>query len=284
MPVHHRHVLEVAFPALVADRAIVRMAGHQPFGHGFPKCLGLGIVDRDADPSSAGVRQAMTIRLSCRFVFELLDSALAAGAHRSHGRMPAEIGNVEAQGSGMRPAGSDRGRPRMAGYRRRSSAWKLLSSISSGAASTVQGHALVVDVPHEIVPEVPQSTLQRLHRARGQVAEACGPACIRSVCHLQQLKIVEGAPPLLDGAQQTLDPVKPLPARSAPAARFLGVELLQIAKHPHGTRPVIEHDDRSRCPAGCRPFAREASSMGVSRSFSSTKPSRSSAGKDRRPG
>ncbi len=49
-------------------------------------------------PSAAGVMQAMTSLPARVFVvLELLNGALAAGAHRAQRRMPAEVGQIEPQ-------------------------------------------------------------------------------------------------------------------------------------------------------------------------------------------
>jgi hypothetical protein len=99
VPGHDRHILEVAFAAFVADRAVVRMIFHQEFRGARTEGLCLGIIHGDAhafgqrghaghDDSAARVF----------FVLELLHRALAACAHGVHGRVPAEIREVEAQG------------------------------------------------------------------------------------------------------------------------------------------------------------------------------------------
>ena len=58
---HHGHVLQMAFAAFVAHRAIVRMVQHQPFRHAGAKLARLGIVNRDASAVLAAVMHAMTI-------------------------------------------------------------------------------------------------------------------------------------------------------------------------------------------------------------------------------
>ena len=42
---HDGHVLEMAFAALVADRAIVRVVQHEPLDHARPEGLCIGIID-----------------------------------------------------------------------------------------------------------------------------------------------------------------------------------------------------------------------------------------------
>jgi hypothetical protein len=57
----------------------------------------LGVVDRDARAVGAGVMQAITMRPRCRLVLVLLHGALPAGADRAQRRVPAEVGQVEAE-------------------------------------------------------------------------------------------------------------------------------------------------------------------------------------------
>ena len=98
MAIHDGHVLQVALPTLVAYRAVVRVAGHQPLGHTLAEGLGLGVFDGDANPIIGG-REAGhdDLSLAIVLILELLDGALAAGAHRTHGRVPAEVGKVESK-------------------------------------------------------------------------------------------------------------------------------------------------------------------------------------------
>ena len=86
----------MAFAALVAHRAIVRMVDHQPFDHAGAEFPRFRIVDRDARAVRSR-RHAGHDQVAMRVfvVFELLHGALTAGAHRAQGRMPAEVGQVE---------------------------------------------------------------------------------------------------------------------------------------------------------------------------------------------
>ncbi|MNQ42066.1 hypothetical protein D3C85_557620 [compost metagenome] len=96
---HHRHVLQVAVTAFLAHRAVVRVVGHQPFDDAFAKAPGFLVVDGDPglvgggrhaghDDAPAGVV----------LVVVLLHRTLAAGADAAQRRVPAEVGNVEAEG------------------------------------------------------------------------------------------------------------------------------------------------------------------------------------------
>src|SRR5690606_10945299 len=95
---HHGHVLQVAVAAFFADRAIVRVVGHQPFddafanlhgfvvGHGEERAVGCG--------GHAGHGQRAAFVGGVRVLF---DRALAAGTDTAERRMPAEIGNIETE-------------------------------------------------------------------------------------------------------------------------------------------------------------------------------------------
>lgn len=95
---HDRHVLEMAFTAFIADRAVMRMVQHEPLNHARPESPGLGIIHGKAHAlsyrSHAGHHDPAAGVL---FVLELFYRALAASAHRVHGRVPTEIGEVEAE-------------------------------------------------------------------------------------------------------------------------------------------------------------------------------------------
>ena len=87
VPGHHRHVLQMAFAALVAHRAIVRMVQHQPFDHAGAK-LRAPRGRRSRCGSVCGGRHARHDDLAALvvLVLELLDRALAARAHRAQRR------------------------------------------------------------------------------------------------------------------------------------------------------------------------------------------------------
>ena len=61
---HHRHILQVAVAALFADRAVVRVVGHQPLHHAFAELLRFAVVDRNKGAvgcrSHTGHHQATT--------------------------------------------------------------------------------------------------------------------------------------------------------------------------------------------------------------------------------
>jgi hypothetical protein len=96
---HHGHILEMALAALVAYRAVVGVVEHEPFDVCGPELPCLGIVDGDPHPllhlDHAGHDDPSP---GVSLVPELLDRALAAGPHGLHGRVPAEVRQVEAQG------------------------------------------------------------------------------------------------------------------------------------------------------------------------------------------
>ncbi len=95
---HHRHVLQVAVAAFLADRAIVGMVGHQPFDHAGAKLP--GFVVSDGNVAVVGSRRHAGHHQPAAGVVGigvLLDRALAAGADAAQRRMPAEIGNIKTE-------------------------------------------------------------------------------------------------------------------------------------------------------------------------------------------
>ena len=95
---HYRHVLQVALAAFGADRAVMGVVHHQRLDHGLPEARGAltGQVEDGAvghrghaghDDAAAGIF----------LVLVLHHRALPAGADGTHGRVPAEVGQVEAQ-------------------------------------------------------------------------------------------------------------------------------------------------------------------------------------------
>nr|VVN01728.1 hypothetical protein PS652_03334 [Pseudomonas fluorescens] len=95
---HDRHVLQVAVTAFLAHRAVVRVVGHQPFDDAGTEYLGFFVFD--GNPAAIGGRghaghdDATT---GVVFVGVLLDRTLAAGTDATERRVPAEIGDVEAE-------------------------------------------------------------------------------------------------------------------------------------------------------------------------------------------
>ncbi len=98
MPCHDRHVLEVAFTPLVAYRAVMRMIRHEPLDVARAEFSRLGIINGQACSLGRGCHAGHHYpAMPVCFVPEYLNGALPAGPHRMHGRMPAEIGDVEAE-------------------------------------------------------------------------------------------------------------------------------------------------------------------------------------------
>jgi hypothetical protein len=95
---HYGHVLQVALAAFIAHRAIVGVVQHQAFNNGRPEFGRLRVLNRDAGAFDGG-RHTGHHDLAARIarIFELLDRALAAGTHRTHRGVPAEIRQVHAQ-------------------------------------------------------------------------------------------------------------------------------------------------------------------------------------------
>src|SRR5687768_7891208 len=98
MPCHYRHILEVAFAALVAHWTIMGVVDHQPFDHAGAELPRLRIVDGDAS-AIRDWRHASHHNLAALviLVLELLDRTLTTGAHRTQRGVPAKIWQVESQ-------------------------------------------------------------------------------------------------------------------------------------------------------------------------------------------
>ena len=98
VPRHHRHVLQVTLPAFRADGAVVRMIDHQRLDDGFAEFARFFAVQRQPHALGDG-RHAAHHETAARIlrVRELQHGALAAGADRAECRMPAEVGQIEAQ-------------------------------------------------------------------------------------------------------------------------------------------------------------------------------------------
>jgi hypothetical protein len=96
---HDRHVLEVAFSAFIAYRAVVGVVQHEPLDHALSESLRFGVVHRYAH-AFCHRRHAGHDDLAAHvlLVLELLHRALAASAYGVQSRVPAEVRQVEAQG------------------------------------------------------------------------------------------------------------------------------------------------------------------------------------------
>src|SRR3569623_2006377 len=89
------------------------------------------------------------------------------------------------------------------------------------------GAAFLMDMTLEIIAEILEAALQRLGCARRQGAEGMS-GTQEARMGFQQFKVGSPAAALLHVLQYLFDPGKPRPARGAPAARFLRLEMLQI--------------------------------------------------------
>ena len=95
---HQGHILQMAVAAFVTHRAIVWVVDHQPFDHAGPKRLSIRVIDGDMSIGGGGGHTGhdqptpRVLRVS-----ELLHGALAARSHRPQRRVPAKVGQVEAE-------------------------------------------------------------------------------------------------------------------------------------------------------------------------------------------
>ncbi len=99
VPGHHRHVLQVAVTAFLAHRTVVRVVGHQPLDDAGAERLGFLVVD--ADPGVVGGRRHAghdDTTTGVVLVVVLLDRTLPAGPDAAKRGVPAEVGDIEAEG------------------------------------------------------------------------------------------------------------------------------------------------------------------------------------------
>ena len=97
VPGHDSHILQMTFAAFFADGTVVGMIFHQPLNHGCAEVH--GVIGADCDPRAILHRCHAGHGESPPFVVlvgVLHDRALATSADRVHGRVPAEIRQVEA--------------------------------------------------------------------------------------------------------------------------------------------------------------------------------------------
>src|SRR5665647_1273 len=113
------------------------------------------------------------------------------------------------------------------------------------------GAPAFLDVLGEVVAEQPQRRLERLHRARREVAERLVGAHDPDVL-LEHVEILRAPTPLLDVAEQRDRPLQSLAAGRAPAARLLGEELQQVEGHADWAGLVVQQDERARAQAAER--------------------------------
>jgi hypothetical protein len=96
---HDGHILQMAFAAFIADRAVVGMIDHEGFHIARPEPSGFGRFDREAKPVNDGLEAGhdefpfFVFRI---FIFE--DGALAAGAYGMQRGVPAKVRQVQSEG------------------------------------------------------------------------------------------------------------------------------------------------------------------------------------------
>ena len=228
----------MAFAALVAHRAIVRMVHHQPFDDAGAKLPRLGIIDRDAgsvrdwrhaghDDFAAGVV----------FVLELFDRALAACAHRAQCRVPAEIREVEPS---ERQAG--------AGSRHPLTSMRPIIDMDSRHRRHLHGQRCSRIADRNRPRKYLRRALRAVRRRRAPTRKtyARARAGARELAAVPDPRLTL---PLLQIAQDLLDPGQSVPARRAPPAGFLGEEVSRLRTMPDRTGLVVEDDHRAGAEA-----------------------------------
>ena len=213
-------------------------------------------------PSAAGVMQDMTI-LPARvvLVLELLDRALAAGADR------AAWPGASRSRAGRSPATRQASQQVLPAPRPRTACRRCRSS----ASAHLHGHRFSRDVPLEIVAEILQRALQRLHRARGQGAEGVArPRAAARAC--SRISRSSGSPlPSSMRLQRSARPTAAPRGRACTSRRTPGRRSAPgCAPCPPGRSG---RRGRSSCPVPRRlpAFCSEAKSIGTSRCSASRK-------------
>ncbi len=180
MPGHYRHVLQMAVASFIANGAVVRMIGHQPFNYLFPerfcRTIGNGYAQSILHVFHAAHYQAPAAVL---LILKYLYRALPACAHTSHGRMPAEIGKIKTKAE--------------AGFKQVFPCfyfiWLVININSRHDALVLIRTFFFPDMPVKILPVIFDSALQRFHSAGRQGAKSVArPKQLRM--HLQQRYII----------------------------------------------------------------------------------------------
>src|SRR5690606_14751092 len=253
---HHRHVLQVTVTTFLAHRAIMRVVDHQPLDDAGAEGLGFLVVDRDPavvrcgsharhDQPAAGVV----------LVAVLLDRALAAGAHATQRRVPAEIGDIKAKGQAglqqvVRPIdfvvftiymNSGHGCPAFLPVIRallmEFRCASRLHELDAWLADRCRG----ADTGFEFAAEILDCAAQRLDCPRRVGAEGLArPEKIHQAC--QYLKILGAALAAFQRAQGLHAPGQAVTARRTPAAGLAGEELLHVAQQRHHADGVINRE------------------------------------------
>jgi len=155
MASHDRHVLKVAFTALITHGTVMGMICHQPLDVAGAEFSSFRIIDG----------QACTISGRCHaghdyppapvfFIPKYFYGTLTAGPHGMQGRVPAKMGYIEAQ----RQAGMEE-------ILSVSDLIRFVIYVNSGQQSP-PGALSFFDVTHKIVTEIFQGALERLHSTR----------------------------------------------------------------------------------------------------------------------
>src|SRR6185369_17527069 len=103
------------------------------------------------------------------------------------------------------------------------------------------GATVLADMLLKVRVEILEGTLQRLHGSRRERTK-CVSRSIKLSLKLQLLQVSCLSSALLHCAQNPFCPVEPAPAGSAPAARLLCEEALQVPDHPDRTCLIIQYN------------------------------------------
>ncbi len=227
---HHSHILQVTFAALIAHRAVVRMIQHESLDNAGAESGSLRIIDGDPGAFRGGRHAGHDdFALLIVLVLELFDGTLAAGAHRSQRRMPAEVRQLEAL--------------------RKTPVEQVLLRIHlarfvinvNGRHTYLHGQRCSLMCRSKSSAKIFHCALQRLRGAGRQCTE-----CIAGTPHVGlELELVEvaGLPAaLLHRLENPLRPSQSAPAGRAEAAGFAREKMGHVPGHADRTGLVIEHD------------------------------------------
>ena len=211
----------------------------------------------------------------------LLDRALAAGADRAQRRVPAEVRQVEAEREAGVRAGSGPSRPRRCG--RRSTAWRRHRARRRSAAGDAWARRSR-GLPVRTVP----AAMWRSNSSRKYLSALCSGSTAPGASAQNVLPGPSHLQCLLSSSMSS--------ARAPPSSNAIRIFSTQgrPSRHgvhqPHDSRAkkrssvehhadraglIVEHDQRCRCPGGCRP-------SGSTRSPSASRGARASGSRSRR--
>ena len=240
----HREVLQLAFAALVADRAVERMVDQQELHHALLRLDRLLRVG--AHLHAFGDRR----RAGRQRLGRLLD--LRPG---TCGNWPRSTASCDSRNAECRcRACSPRPSPCCPfGTSHRPCRRFRCSSSAALRRHVTAPSTLVLDVMLELVAEMPDEALHRQRRRVAQRADRAARRCCRPPTS-GQIQILLAALAVLDTVDHALQPAGSFAARRALPAGFLVVEIGQAHQRPHHAARVVHDDHRAGARASSPPW------------------------------